>query len=82
MAAIALAMTDSRGQRTRTLVLTWVGFAAITARFLAGGLVAGIPVMQAWDYALASTAVTAWWLGREWMVRTKAIPEQLEGSGR
>ena len=75
----ALEMTDSRGNRTRTLVLTWVGFAAITARFVLGGLVDGIPVMPAWDYALASTSVAAWWLGREWMVRTKAVPETTEG---
>lgn len=65
---------DSRGRESRTLLLVWVAFLAITARYILGGLVDGIPHMDALDYAGSSSLVVAWWLGREWQVRKTGEP--------
>lgn len=63
-------LRDGRGHPSWTCSLIVPAFAALTAKFLAGGftlpLVGTMPVITGTDYAAAAGALLATWVARDW----------------
>ena len=68
-------MKDSRGRESTTLTFVWIAFAALTVKFILGGMTLGPigaqPVIDASGYGIAIAGVLAIWLGREYQARPK-----------
>lgn len=73
---------DARGRESRTLAIVGLSWLAMTARFALGGLSAdfgdvrwevGVTAMT--DYGVATTAILAAWLGREWIDLKREKPD-------
>jgi hypothetical protein len=70
---------DSRGRESKTLTMVTVSWLALLIKFSLAGLdvpfVGAFPVMSANEFGLATAAVLAIWLGREWKEKGKANAE-------
>lgn len=62
-------MKDARGNRSKTLPFVVIAFAAVTIKFLAGGLTlwsfGQVPDMGGGAYGAAVALILGIWLGRE-----------------
>lgn len=63
-------MKDSRGTESVTLTFVSIGFAALTGKFLVGGMtlysLGQMPVIGATEYGISGAGILAIWLKREW----------------
>jgi hypothetical protein len=70
---------DSRGRESKTLTMVTVSWFTLLVKFAGAGLtlpvVGEFPVMSANEFGLATAAILAIWLGREWKEKAKANAE-------
>lgn len=63
-------LTDSRGNKSKTLAFVTVTWLVVVIKFLCAGLtlpmLGQVPVMTGGEFAAAVGAVLGIWLGREW----------------
>ena len=69
-------MKDARGKQSRTLVFVSVAFAAVTLKFLVGGMeLPGLgpqPEVDVSAYGSAALMIIGTWVAREWKDKSNA----------